>query len=115
MYQSSPYLNTGTSSVPIGTFTGGTTYQNPVTCSNFGWRIASYVFNDTYIFDLAPSTTSPVFINFLYSTATSSSASSTLIGYMKFRFDGTRWVDTLGAGASGSWDFSTSTSSLPGD
>lgn len=43
------------------------------------------------------------------------SASSTVIGYMKFRFDGTKWVDTLGAGASGSWDFSTSSSLLPGD
>lgn len=110
-----PYLNTGSSSIPSGTITGGLTYQYPVDCSSVAWKISDVVIDDIYFFDLAPSTSSPVFVNILYDTSSTSTASSTLIGYMKFRFDGTRWVDTLGAGASGSWDFSTSTSLLPGD
>lgn len=111
----SPYLNTGTSSVPVGTFTGGSLTQNPVVCSDPSLNTNWLTVNDEFFFDLAPSTSLPVFVNVLYSSDFTSSASSTLIGYMKFRFDGTRWVDTLGAGSSGSWDFSTSTSLLPGD
>lgn len=55
-----------------------------------------------------------VFVN-VYSWNGTATSSSQLVGYAKFRFDGTRWVDTLGAGASGSWTFSTSSPINPLD
>lgn len=55
-----------------------------------------------------------VYVNIYVNKSTDPINLSLLYGYMKFRYNGTNWVDALGAGASGSWDF-TSTSTLPVD
>lgn len=99
---------------------GGSYFGTGLPCTDSSNLISYYSISTSSLASIASS--SPGF-DFIYTSfifchspgGCDISASSTVIGYMKFRFDGTRWVDALGAGASGSWDFSTSTSLLPGD
>jgi len=107
-----PYFNTGASTTPTTCLYGGGNTSSPTPFNYFS--VSSTTLTATSA--LCPSSDFVfVNINTCVSGGCYNSASSTLIGYSKWRFDGTRWVDSLGAGASGSWDFSTSTSLLPVD
>lgn len=101
---SSPYLTDDWSLSPLGTCASGV-----------GGTPVSLRFSSTTISSCSSSfpTQDNIFIN-VYMTGASTS-SSILLGYGKWRFNGTNWVDSLGSGASGSWDFSTSTNLLPVD
>lgn len=115
----SPYLNTASSTQPpVGWYLESNSGSG-LPCTDSGNLLSSFTFATSVVSATASNTPGFDFVfvnlNICPSLGCNLTASTSLLGYAKFRYNGTRWVDTLGAGASGSWTFSTSSPINPID